>query len=310
MQIRYLLKEVIITMKSNEILTYFNDSKIHHIDELYCFLLCNSSEPAPSKETLRRSLNRLKNQGDIYLVSKNIYAKGKKQPYEPEYDIKLKRLNNFIRNQYSEIDFIVWDTSWLKIFSHNYYMTSYRVVEVEKGFEETIFNYVKSKYPSTFLNPTEKEYEMYIDSPDAIIIKSLLKRAPVLKSNKGNFPKIEKLIVDTYIEKAAFNWLQGIEWKRMLNNMIDSCEIDMTTLINYSLYRKNKQVLENFYSTIKNYRNDTDHINQFFNYTVGESSDSIDWKAINSRVKENLIITCFKCSKNKVSKGLYSDNRK
>lgn len=297
-------------MKSNEILTFFDDSKIHHLDELYCFLLCKSSKTAPSKETLRRSLNRLKNQGDIYLVSKNIYAKGKKQTYEPEYDIKLKRLNNFIRNQYSEVDYIVWDTSWLKIFSHNYYMTSYKIVEVEKGFEETIFNYVKSKYPSTFLNPTEKEYEMYIDSPDAIVIKSLLKRAPVLKSNKGNFPKIEKLIVDTYIEKDAFNWLQGVEWKRMLNNMIDSCEVDMTTLINYSLYRKNEQVLENFYSTIKNYRNDTDHINQFFNYCVGESRDGVDWKTINSRVKENPIIAFCECSKNKRSKEICSDNSK
>ncbi len=297
-------------MKSNEILTYFNDSKIHHLDELYCSLTCKSPKNAPSKETLRRSLNRLKNQGDIYLVSKNIYAKGKKLTYEPEYDIKLKRLNNFIKNQYSEINYIVWDTSWLKIFSHNYYMTSYKVVEVEKGFEETIFNYVKSKYPSTFLNPTEKEYEMYIDSPDTIIIKSLLKRAPVLKSSKGNFPKIEKLIVDTYIDKAAFNWLQGVEWKRMLNNMIDSCEVDMTTLINYSLYRKNEQVLENFYSTIKNYRNETDHINQFFHYSVGESRDSIDWKAINSRVKENLILTSCKCPKNKCTKEICSDNRK
>ena len=159
----------------------------------------------------------------------------------------------------------------------------------EKGFEETIFNYIKSKYPSTFLNPSEKEYEMYIDSPDTIIIKSLLKRAPVSKSNKGNFPKIEKLIVDTYIDKAAFNWLQGLEWKRMLNNIIDSCEVDMTTLINYSLYRKNEQILENFYSTMKNYRSETDHINQFFYYSTEENGNSIDWKAINSRVKENQI---------------------
>ena len=289
-------------MKSNEMLTYFDDSKIHHFDELYCSLLCKSSKNILSKATLRRSLNRLKNQGVIYLISKNIYAKGKKKTYEPDYDIKLKRLDNFIKKQYPDIDYIVWDTSWLKIFSHNYYMTSYKVIEVEKGFEETIFNYIKSKYPSTFLNPSEKEYEMYIDSPDTIIIKSLLKRAPVSKSNKGNFPKIEKLIVDTYIDKAAFNWLQGLEWKRMLNNIIDSCEVDMTTLINYSLYRKNEQILENFYSTMKNYRSETDHINQFFYYSTEENGNSIDWKAINSRVKENLTLTCCECSKNNHSK--------
>ena len=296
-------------MKSNEILTYFNDSKIHHLDELYCSISCEKPEETPSKTTLRRSLNRLKDRGDIYLVSKNIYAKGKKKTYEPEYDLKLKRLDNYIKNKYPEINYIVWDTSWLKIFSHNYYMSSYKIIEVEKGFEETIFNYVKSKYPTTFLNPSEKEYEMYIDNSETIIIKSLLKRAPVLKSSKGNYPRIEKLIVDTYVEKSAFNWLQGVEWKRMLNNIIDSCEVDMTTLINYSLYRKNEKILETFYSTIKNYRSKTDHFNQFFYYSIEENKNKIDWQSVNSRVKDNLIITCCNCQNNIRTKEIINDNR-
>jgi len=294
-------------MKSNEILAYFNDSKIHHLDELYCLLSHKNPKEIPSKASLQRLLNRLKNQGDIYSVSKNIYAKGKKQIYEPEYDIKLRRLDNYIKREYSEIDYIVWDTSWLKIFSHNYYMSSYKVVEVEKGFEETIFHHVKSKYPSTFFNPSEKEYEMYIDNPETIIIKSLLKRAPISKSSKGNYPKIEKLIVDTYVEKAAFNWLQGVEWKRMINNMIDSCEVDMTTLINYSLYRKNEQILQNFYSTVNSYRIETDHINQFFHYSVVENENGIDWKTVNLKVKENLIATCCKCQNNLHAKEAVND---
>lgn len=301
MKYRQLMKEVRKVMKSNDILTYFNDSKIYHIDELYCLLSYEKVGSMPSKESFRRSLNRLKNQGDIYLVSKNIYAKGNKSAYEPEYDLRLRRLDNHIKNKYPQIEYIVWDTSWLKIFSHNYYMSSYKIVEVEKGFEETIFNYVKSKYPITFLNPTEKEYEMYIDNSEAIVIKSLLKRAPIYKSNKGNYPKIEKLIVDTYIEKSAFGWLQGIEWRRMLNNILDSCEVDITTLINYSLYRKNKKVLDNFYSTIKNYRNESDHYNQFFYYFFEDINKKIDWKNYNLKIKNKLVISCHECENDNCS---------
>jgi len=285
------VEEARSNMKANEILMFFLDKKIHHFDELFCAIKKEFPEKDLTENSLRQMISRLRSKGEIYSVSKNIYAKGKKNIFKPSYDRKMKILQNYIQVNYPEIKFVVWDTNWLNLFSHNYYMKSYKIVEVEKDFEEIIFNHIKEKYPKALLNPSEKEYDLYLDDADVIIVKTLYKRSPISKSETGHYPKIEKILVDTYIERDAFNWLQGIEWERMLMNIIDSCEVDLTTLISYSLYRRNDSVLTNFYTAMGYYKDEKDHYNQYLSFAVKEG-DSHNWKLLNENAKKNLMRNC------------------
>lgn len=280
-------------MKTNEILKYFNDNNIHHFDELYCIVSKEYQSKNITKNALRKIISRLRNKGNIYTVSKNVYAKGNMEIFEPDYDRKMKLLENYIKNNYPEIKFLLWDTNWLNMFSHNYYMKSYKVIEVEKGFEEVIFNHLKEKYPKTLFKPTSKEYDFYLDSSDIIVVKTLLKRSPMNKSKIGNYPKIEKILVDTYIERHAYSWLQGVEWERMLINVIDSCEIDITTLIHYALYRRNENVINSLYSAINYHKSKDNHYYQYLMFSVREGN-SYNWRLLNENAKKNLMQNCNK----------------
>lgn len=234
---------------SNEIMKIFNDNEIHYVNEI--IEKVKMTNPEIQENSARRAVQRLRNQNKIYKVSKDAYCVGYKNTFKPSIQKNVSSIYRYIEKMYPEVEYLVWDTKWLNNMSHNYYSFSVIIVEVEKDLEETIYEYLTKKYKKIYINPTEKEYKTYIIGEEAIVVKTMLKRSPRKKVEKIEIPKLEKIIVDTFVEHYAFEWMQGSEWNRFVNNIVDTYEIDFTTIINYAKYRnKEDEIINKLYNII------------------------------------------------------------
>lgn len=260
MQIRqlYLLSKWVrkgdnMTSISDEVRKIFEDECYHQVNEIICRI--KNQDKSAKDESIKRAIRRLRSSESIYKITNDIYAKGHKKHFIPFNTNKIVTMNNFINKEYPDVNVLIWDTEILKPFSHNYFNINYKIVEVEKGFEETIFEHLSSKYKKVFLNPTEKEYDKYVFHDECIVVKSKVLRAPKVEIGNLETAKLEKIIVDTLIDENAFSWLKGKELERLILNIIENYEVDLTTLFQYAQYRNKesfvKKTLFNYSEKVK-----------------------------------------------------------
>jgi hypothetical protein len=121
------------------------------------------------------------------------------------------------------------------------------VLEVEKGALESVFYFLKDAgIDNVYLQPEEKEMELYISELDsAIIIQSLTTKAPTQQVEKVTTITIEKMLVDLYCDKKIFVAYQGSELAHIINTAYNRYIIDFTRLFYYAKRRgKDKFFLE------------------------------------------------------------------
>lgn len=110
------------------------------------------------------------------------------------------------------------------------------LVEVEKEALEPVFYNLKDNgIRNVFLQPEEKELLRYVNELDnAIILQSLVSKAPLQKVKKISTTTLEKLLVDLFCDKKLFYTYQGSEMIFIFNNAYRRYSIDFTKLFSYA----------------------------------------------------------------------------
>ncbi len=210
------------------------------------FELYKTKEGDLIESTFRWRVYELKKEGVLRSVERGVYIIDHKKKFQPEISRSTKILYNQIRNRFPYIDVSVWDTSWLDTYMNHQLYNSFIIFEVDKEVVSSVFNFLKGKKDRVYMSPTESDIENYILSSDAIIVKPLLKEAPVQDSGNVKIPKLEKILVDLFFDKTLLVSYQGNEMKNIFKRTFEEYEINLTTLYRYARNRGIKDKITDY----------------------------------------------------------------
>ena len=234
----------------NILIEKFKDKRYFSLEEL--FLFYRYFEPELNEGTFRWRIYDLKNRNIIKPLKKGFYAISYKPIYKPEISNSILKIAKQLSKTFYEVKHCIWETVWLNEFVQHQMSKSILFIEVEKGFEESLFYTLKDNFhKEIFINPEGKTIDFYIaESNQPIVIKKLISRAPLMKrtENKIKFhtPTLEKILVDLFTEQHLFYYLQGGEMIHIFENALNNYTINFTKLFSYAKRRNKEYDLKQF----------------------------------------------------------------
>ena len=169
--------------------------------------------------------------------------------YEPnEFMLSL---NKHIKEKFPFIDYCIWQPSVFASMMLHVPAVRTTLVDVEREAMESVFmslQNVESEIP-IFLNPSQEDVDRYITNRDLIIVRPLVKEAPLDVINGCPVPTLEKMLVDAISDKELQH-LQGNELYTIYSNAFSDYAIKKTRLLRYAARRNRKQKVEQIINTI------------------------------------------------------------
>ena len=234
----------------NRLIEEFKDKESFSRDELFQFY--HYFEPELNEGTFGWRIYDLKNRNIIKPIKIGLYVISYKPLYKPDISPDLLKIAKQLSKKFDEVKYCVWETLWLNEFAQHQISKSTLFIEVEKGFEESLFYFLKdNSRREVFVNPDQKAIDFYIaESNQPVIIKKLLSRPPLMKRTENRvkvyIPTLEKILVDLYAEDRLFYYLQGGELMHIYENALSNYTINFTKLFSYAKRREREHDIKQF----------------------------------------------------------------
>jgi len=207
-------------------------------------------EPDLKDTTFRWRIYNLKEKKLIRPISRSEFTLAYKPVFKPYLQDMERRAAQLLEKGFKSLKYAVWSTQVIKEFMLHQPARSFTVVEVEREAMESVFFYLKdNNIKNIFLQPEEREIDRYVSEQDnAVILQSLVSKAPLQKIKKISTITLEKLLVDLYSDRKLFNAYQGSELAFIFNNAYHRYSIDFTKLFSYAERRRKETDLIDFLS--------------------------------------------------------------
>ena len=198
-------------------------------------------------------LNRMIAENKIIRVSYGKYKLNEDLKHEFLYEPNefMLSLNKHIKEKFPFIDYCIWQPSVFASMMLHVPAVRTTLVDVEREAMESVFmslQNVESEIP-IFLNPSQEDVDRYITNRDLIIVRPLVKEAPLDVINGCPVPTLEKMLVDAISDKELQH-LQGNELYTIYSNAFSDYSIKKTRLLRYAARRNRKQKVEQIINTI------------------------------------------------------------
>lgn len=198
-------------------------------------------------------LNRMIAENKIIRVSYGKYKLNVDLKHEFLYEPNefMLSLNKHIKEKFPFIDYCIWQPSVFASMMLHVPAVRTTLVDVEREAMESVFmslQNVESEIP-IFLNPSQEDVDRYITNRDLIIVRPLVKEAPLDVINGCPVPTLEKMLVDAISDKELQH-LQGNELYTIYSNAFSDYAIKKTRLLRYAARRNRKQKVEQIINTI------------------------------------------------------------
>ena len=131
-------------------------------------------------------------------------------------------------------------------FADSQKISKFDIVEVEPEAAESIFYFLRDNgYANTYLQPDKKIMSQYVyQETETIIVKSLISKSPLQKSNNVAIPRLEKILVDIFCEEIQLSSFRG-EMENIFKTACEQLDINFSVLLNYANRRgKKKELIE------------------------------------------------------------------
>lgn len=198
-------------------------------------------------------LNRMIAENKIIRVSYGKYKLNEDLKHEFLYEPNefMLSLNKHIKEKFPFIDYCIWQPSVFASMMLHVPAVRTTLVDVEREAMESVFmslQNVELEIP-IFLNPSQEDVDRYITNRDLIIVRPLVKEAPLDVINGCPVPTLEKMLVDAISDKELQH-LQGNELYTIYSNAFSDYAIKKTRLLRYAARRNRKQKVEQIINTI------------------------------------------------------------
>ena len=222
-------------IKVDELIKKFKN-KPFTSDEFYNFYL--KEEPNLKKTTFRWRVHSLKNDGLIQSPKRGLYIFDIKNDFKPMIDKKLYSLYKKIKAQFPYSDMCIWETTWLNKYMLHQAISNNIIVETDKEAARANLAFLQGSFKNVYLNPGKYEMENYIQAGQSnIIIKDLVIDSPVEDLGNIIIPRIEKIIVDLFVDVQLYNTYQGGELKNIYEEFFLNFNINQSTIKRYATRR-------------------------------------------------------------------------
>jgi len=211
------------TLTRDELLTYFT-----------------RQTPPISQSTGQWRIHRLEQRGLLHQTANGTYQLGPSAFQSVELSPRSLRLAATLAKEAPRITTSLWEHSWLNHYSSLQSTKNIIHLDVERGFEEFIFNLLKSKgYANLLLKPTLDHFDWYSGAtPIPIRIQTFTSRGPTKKypyNAAVRLARIEKIAVDLMAD-PFLNAFTGCA-PELARQMIHEPGINQTKLATYAKRR-------------------------------------------------------------------------
>lgn len=205
-------------------------------------------------EAFRSKLHRWRKKNIIQDVAKGKYVINDKSFFVPTPDKFIKKIHKLFVPRFDDVDYCIWSTAWLANFMHHIPFSFFYVIETDKDVCESAFYHLKDNGINIYLEPDAKQIENYVlPEDDSLIIRPIITRAPVKKEHNISFATIEKILVDIFCDQDKFYLYSGREQDWIFENILNSYNINFSTLFAYAERRKRNKELREY--LLKNFGN-------------------------------------------------------
>ena len=224
----------------------FKNQESFSREALYNFYL--QFEPELKETTFRWRIYNLKEKKFIRPISRTNFTLLYKPVFKPDMGEPEQKISALIEKGFKRLKKSVISTRIINEFMLHQPVRFFILVEVEKEALESVFYYLKDNgIRNVFLQPEEKELQRYVNELDnAIILQSLVSKAPLQTVKKISTTTLEKLLVDLFCDKKLFYTYQGSEMIFIFNNAYRRYSIDFTKLFSYAQRRSRETGLMDF----------------------------------------------------------------
>jgi hypothetical protein len=174
-------------------------------------------------------------------------AAGQKKQFIPIWSPELFQLNDMFQKAFPYAQYLLWETRVLHEFMLHQPGQNFTILETEKDVCESAFNFLSAEYPGrVFLKPDRETMQRYVLShPESILVSRLVTESPRRTIQEVPSPKLEKILVDLFVDEDIFYYFQGAELARIFENAFSTCLVSEKTLFRYAHRRKrNAQLLK------------------------------------------------------------------
>lgn len=223
----------------------FKAHPVFNRDALLSFF--HQYEPALAEGTFTWRIYDLKKRNIIRDVKKGVYALNNQQAFEPALNDTIKSICKLVEKQFNPDFYTIGDTIWLNEFIELQATTSMVILEVEKGFMDNVFFFLKDKgFRDVFVKPNTDLIEKYASEVQhPIIIKPFLSRSPIQLTEGIKVPSLEKILVDVYCDDHIYYAFQGSQLKQIYRNAAAKYSLNFSTLLNYAKRRNREEEIKN-----------------------------------------------------------------
>jgi hypothetical protein len=227
-----------ITIKEY-IIDYARDRYYFHINDLKRYFTEKGIKF--EEDTLKRYLYFFKKNALIYPAGRGWYSNIQK-----EFELNIeptKKIIKLLIEKFPLLEFSCWSTEQIKGFFHHLPSQFVTFIYTDKDFLQSIKDFLIEKNYNVYLNPHKVEVEKFVELKTQTIILRPSISSFILKEK--NQAKIEKILVDLFMEKKKMDFIDEEEYKKIFSNVIISYRINIAEMLDYSHHRKIKDEIQN-----------------------------------------------------------------
>lgn len=223
-----------MTLKGH-IINYAKNKRYFNINDLKKYFA--EREIDFKNDTLKKYLHLLKKENFIYGAGRGWYS-----TLKDEFELNTKPVEEIIallKDEFPLLDFSCWSTEQIKGFYHHLPSQFVTFVYADKDFLQAIKDFLADNGYNTYLNPRKSEAEKYVEFKNRTVILR-----PYISSREPKnqrLAKIEKILVDLFMETKRVNLMDREECQKIIPNIIFSYRINMAEMLDYAERRKIKE---------------------------------------------------------------------
>lgn len=247
-----------------DIYNHFGDNALISRQQLKNYIL--NTFPNKKSAFLSFYIFDLKKAHFAYPIDKERIVISKRKQFKIDITNNLVDLNEKIYKLLEDFNYCIWQKSDLQSLMRHQFFKNTIYICVEKEFIDSLKLYLLLN-KGNFNVYDYKEIERAHLEDNPIIIEHLLKKAPINKKKNTNklgsnlhynnqidlpTPKLEKILVDLFVDKKGVYAVDSGELKEIFINSFNFYQVNLTTLLQYAKSRNTKpEIIDYIEKTIK-----------------------------------------------------------
>ncbi|MBA7555955.1 hypothetical protein ES705_48648 [subsurface metagenome] len=214
------IKERVVNYAKNKYYFHINDLNKYFVEREIVF----------KEDSLKKTVYRLKKAKIIYGAGKGWYSTIKE---EFKLDTKpIKKIVTLVKKKFPLLEFSCWSTEQIKGYFHHLPSQFVAFVHADKDFLQSLKDFLSDSRYNVYLNPRKREAEKYVELNKKTII--LRPAVSYRKPKNNNWAKIEKILVDLFMETKKINLMDMEEYKKIMSNIVLDYRINMAELLDHA----------------------------------------------------------------------------